>query len=77
MTGGCTGANEKSLKRAGIPYRKIYLHPPNHARYYPERTNAYKGYVHPDEGNRWARKWSDITALIKPLMFWQQPCGQA
>src|SRR5690606_14670361 len=35
MTGGGTGANEKSLKRAGIPYRKIYLHPSGHAGYYP------------------------------------------
>jgi NADPH-dependent 2,4-dienoyl-CoA reductase/sulfur reductase-like enzyme/peroxiredoxin family protein/TusA-related sulfurtransferase/rhodanese-related sulfurtransferase len=35
MTGGGTGATEKSLKRAGIPYRKVYLHPAGHAGYYP------------------------------------------
>ncbi len=35
MTGGGTGANEKSLQRAGINYRKIYLHPSGHAGYYP------------------------------------------
>jgi peroxiredoxin family protein/rhodanese-related sulfurtransferase/TusA-related sulfurtransferase len=35
MTGGGTGASEKTLKRAGRPYRKIYIHPSGHAGYYP------------------------------------------
>lgn len=35
MTGGSTGATEKSLKTKGIPYRKVYLHPSGHASYYP------------------------------------------
>ncbi len=35
MTGGGTGASEKTLKRAGRAYRKIYLHPSGHAGYYP------------------------------------------
>lgn len=35
MTGGGTGAAEKSLRKAGQPYRKIYLHPSGHAGYYP------------------------------------------
>ncbi len=35
MTGGGTGATEKTLKRTGIPYRKLYLHPGGHAGYYP------------------------------------------
>jgi NADPH-dependent 2,4-dienoyl-CoA reductase/sulfur reductase-like enzyme/peroxiredoxin family protein/rhodanese-related sulfurtransferase/TusA-related sulfurtransferase len=35
MTGGGTGATEKSLQRAGVPYRKAYLHPSGHAGYYP------------------------------------------
>jgi NADPH-dependent 2,4-dienoyl-CoA reductase/sulfur reductase-like enzyme/peroxiredoxin family protein/rhodanese-related sulfurtransferase/TusA-related sulfurtransferase len=35
MTGGGTGATEKGLKRAGHPFRKIYLHPAGHAGYYP------------------------------------------
>ncbi len=30
-----TGLSEKGLKRAGLPYRKIYIHPGNHAGYYP------------------------------------------
>jgi len=35
MTGGGTGATEKQLLRAQVPYRKIYLHPSGHAGYYP------------------------------------------
>lgn len=35
MTAGGTGANEKTLKRENIPYRKVYLHPGHHAGYYP------------------------------------------
>jgi NADPH-dependent 2,4-dienoyl-CoA reductase/sulfur reductase-like enzyme/peroxiredoxin family protein/TusA-related sulfurtransferase/rhodanese-related sulfurtransferase len=30
-----TGLNEKSLKRLGMPYEKVYVHPANHASYYP------------------------------------------
>ena len=30
-----TGASEKVLKRAGRPYRKVYVHPAHHAGYYP------------------------------------------
>ncbi len=30
-----TGAAEKTLKRLGKPYRKVYVHPANHAGYYP------------------------------------------
>jgi NADPH-dependent 2,4-dienoyl-CoA reductase/sulfur reductase-like enzyme/rhodanese-related sulfurtransferase len=35
MTGGGTGASEKTLRRGGIPYRKVYVHPSGHASYYP------------------------------------------
>lgn len=35
MTAGCTGANEKTLKAAGIPYEKVCLHPSGHSGYYP------------------------------------------
>ena len=27
LTAGCTGANEKSLRQAGIPFQAIHLHP--------------------------------------------------
>jgi len=35
ITAGMTGANEKQLKQAGIDYEKVYIHPMNHASYYP------------------------------------------
>ncbi len=35
MTGGGTGANERTLRRVEMPYKKIYVHPNSHASYYP------------------------------------------
>ena len=35
MTAGATGLNEKALKAAGMPYRRIYIHANDHAGYYP------------------------------------------
>jgi len=35
LTAGCTGANEKSLLKANIPYQALHLHPGSHAGYYP------------------------------------------
>jgi len=35
MTGGCTGASEKTLHRLERPHLKVYLHPSGHAGYYP------------------------------------------
>ncbi|MGI6241215.1 MAG: FAD-dependent oxidoreductase [Candidatus Omnitrophota bacterium] len=32
---GMTGASEKTLKRLGLPYEKIYVHAASHASYYP------------------------------------------
>jgi NADPH-dependent 2,4-dienoyl-CoA reductase/sulfur reductase-like enzyme/rhodanese-related sulfurtransferase len=34
-TAALTGASEKVLRRAGRPYRKVYVHPTHHAGYYP------------------------------------------
>jgi NADPH-dependent 2,4-dienoyl-CoA reductase/sulfur reductase-like enzyme/rhodanese-related sulfurtransferase len=34
-TAAMTGASEKVLKHANRPYRKVYVHPSNHAGYYP------------------------------------------
>jgi NADPH-dependent 2,4-dienoyl-CoA reductase/sulfur reductase-like enzyme/rhodanese-related sulfurtransferase len=34
-TAAMTGASEKSLRRAGQEFRKIYVHPAHHATYYP------------------------------------------
>jgi NADPH-dependent 2,4-dienoyl-CoA reductase/sulfur reductase-like enzyme/rhodanese-related sulfurtransferase len=35
LTAGRTGANEKTLLRAGTAYQKVYTHSPHHAGYYP------------------------------------------
>lgn len=51
MTGGGTGASEKSLKKAGMPFRKIYLHPSGHAGYYPRTAPMHlKLLFTPDTG---------------------------
>ncbi len=34
-TAAMTGASEKALRRAGLSYRKVYVHPTQHAGYYP------------------------------------------
>jgi len=35
LTAASTGANERTLKNANIPYKVIHLHPVSHASYYP------------------------------------------
>ncbi|MGC5324360.1 CoA-disulfide reductase [Brevibacillus sp. SYSU BS000544] len=35
LTAAVTGNNEKTLKRAGIPYQVVHIHPNSHAGYYP------------------------------------------
>jgi NADPH-dependent 2,4-dienoyl-CoA reductase/sulfur reductase-like enzyme/rhodanese-related sulfurtransferase len=51
LTAGCTGANEKSLRRAGIPFQAIHLHPGSHAGYYPgAEPIALKILFAPDSG---------------------------
>lgn len=51
LTAGCTGANEKSLRRAAIPFQAIHLHPGSHAGYYPgAEPIALKVLFAPDTG---------------------------
>jgi NADPH-dependent 2,4-dienoyl-CoA reductase/sulfur reductase-like enzyme/rhodanese-related sulfurtransferase len=51
MTGGMTGASERSLRRAGRAYRKVYLHPSSHAGYYPGGQSMHlKLLFAPDDG---------------------------
>jgi rhodanese-related sulfurtransferase len=38
LAAACTGANEKSLRKAGLPYQALHLHPGSHAGYYPGAT---------------------------------------
>jgi len=48
---GMTGMSEKSLKRAGMPYEKIYIHPASHASYYPGASPiSLKLLFNPDDG---------------------------
>lgn len=35
LTAAGTGATEGRLRKAGIPFRSVHLHPPSHASYYP------------------------------------------
>jgi rhodanese-related sulfurtransferase len=51
LTAACTGASEKSLRRAGIPYEAVHLHPGSHAGYYPgAQPIALKLLFAPDSG---------------------------
>ncbi len=51
MTAGGTGANEKTLQRDKVPYKKVYLHPGHHAGYYPGATPLHlKVLFTPDTG---------------------------
>lgn len=51
LTAACTGETEKTLKRAGIPFEKIYIHPANHAGYYPgARPMSLKLLFQPNTG---------------------------
>ena len=51
MTAGGTGANEKTLLRDKVAYHKVYLHPGQHAGYYPGATPLHlKVLFAPDSG---------------------------
>ncbi|MFO1459744.1 MAG: FAD-dependent oxidoreductase [Verrucomicrobiota bacterium] len=51
LTAGCTGANEKTLRAAGIPHQALHLHPGSHAGYYPgAEPIALKILFAPDTG---------------------------
>lgn len=51
MTGGVTGATEKTLIRTGRQFRKIYLHPSSHAGYYPGASQMHiKVIFEPEHG---------------------------
>ena len=51
LTAGCTGASEKTLRHAGIPFEVIHLHPDSHAGYSPGASPiALKLLFAPDTG---------------------------
>lgn len=51
MVAACTGANEKTLQKYGIPYLRSYTHSGSHASYYPGATTmAIKLLFSPGDG---------------------------
>lgn len=50
LTAASTGANERTLQRANIPYKVIYVHPVSHASYYPNALSMSLKLVFNDEG---------------------------
>lgn len=51
QTAAMTGASEKALRKAGRVYRKIYVHPAQHAGYYPgAKPMALKVLFEPESG---------------------------
>ena len=50
LTAASTGANEKTLKRANMPYKVIYVHPVSHASYYPGAIPMSLKLIFNDEG---------------------------
>jgi NADPH-dependent 2,4-dienoyl-CoA reductase/sulfur reductase-like enzyme len=52
MAAAMTGLSEKVLKAAGTPYQKIYIHPANHAGYYPGSKQMSIKLLFEPEGGR-------------------------
>lgn len=50
LTAAGTGANERTLKRANIPYTVIYIHPVSHASYYPGALSMSLKLIFNEEG---------------------------
>jgi NADPH-dependent 2,4-dienoyl-CoA reductase/sulfur reductase-like enzyme/rhodanese-related sulfurtransferase len=51
QTAACTGANEKLLTKANVPYQALHLHPSSHASYYPgAHPLALKVIYHAESG---------------------------
>jgi CoA-disulfide reductase len=50
LTAASTGANERTLKKANIPYKVIYVHPVSHASYYPGAASMSLKLIYNDAG---------------------------
>ena len=50
LTAAATGANEKALTEAKMPYHKLYIHPVSHASYYPGALPMSLKLLFNDEG---------------------------
>ncbi|MGA4644510.1 FAD-dependent oxidoreductase [Limisphaera sp. 4302-co] len=54
LVAGCTGVNERTLRRLGLPFEAVHLHPGSHAGYYPgAEPVALKVLFHPGTGRLW------------------------
>jgi len=51
-TAAATGASEKTLRRLGRAYRKVYVHPGNHVGYYPGAETMHLKLVFDPDGGR-------------------------
>ncbi|MDD5705516.1 MAG: FAD-dependent oxidoreductase [Kiritimatiellae bacterium] len=52
LTVAMTGLNEKALRRSGLEYRKVYLHPLGHAGYYPGTAPMHLKLLFSPDGKR-------------------------
>jgi NADPH-dependent 2,4-dienoyl-CoA reductase/sulfur reductase-like enzyme/peroxiredoxin family protein/rhodanese-related sulfurtransferase/TusA-related sulfurtransferase len=52
LTVAMTGLNEKAIRRAGLPFRKVYLHPFGHASYYPGTAQMHAKLLFSPDGKR-------------------------
>lgn len=50
LTAASTGTNERNLKRNGIPYKTVTIHPVSHASYYPGAVPMTLKLIFNDEG---------------------------
>jgi rhodanese-related sulfurtransferase len=68
MTAAMTGLSEKLLQRMELPYEKIYVHPGDHASYFPGATPmTLKLLFRPDDGQLWGAQavgWRGVDKRI-------------
>jgi len=68
LTIGMTGMNEKGLKRAGIRYDKVYVHPACHATYYPGASPvSLKLLYDPEDGKILGAQAVGLTGIDKRI----------
>jgi NADPH-dependent 2,4-dienoyl-CoA reductase/sulfur reductase-like enzyme len=76
MTAASTGLNEKQLKREQIPYEKVYVHPLNHAGYYPGGTQmSLKLIFDPPPAKSSVPRPSVLMASRNVSTSWPRPSG--
>lgn len=67
-TAAMTGLSEKLLKRANRPYEKIYVHPNDHAGYYPGAASmTLKLLFNPADGRLWGAQAVGTTGVDKRI----------